>query len=286
MELPGKLLPGYIGIQSLCGMEELKGFADKLLLTAENARRIGMRYPTLPNLILEADHGFGITRCVHLVAILLKEQKLMRFSGEEECFELCINNIEKDFDGLLRRVNLAAGFYAEFNGVIGLDLSGIFRRNEQLPDISRLMEFIDDQQGRIMFLCVIPLRTPAELSRQFKRQFISRTPLVTLRLPFPTGKQVLPFTTGILEERGFTLSPEAEAVLLSAIERLLRDKDFEGFQTLTNLTDEIIWRLLSGGSLQTPYVTEEALQFLREDEFYLTSAVLAGGRTRRIGFQQ
>lgn len=226
-------------------MGEFKQLSEKLSLTASNARERKIPFPPLPNLLVLSSSGFGITTVIRLLAGLLQEERLFRFSGEEAFFEAALTEDEGSFDRLLARIRTAAGFYGRFRGVVGLELPDVSRLLAFGNTGRRLMEFVDIEQGRILFVFVLPLKTGKNAVTDFQRQFISRTPLEILRLPFPETDEIIGYIRRRLEYRHMTLTDGAVDSVRAAVNMLRKDSHFEGFQSLNNLIDVLIWRKLS-----------------------------------------
>lgn len=284
-----KALQYYNAIQELWGMEEFKAFADKLLLTAENAEKQQIVYPPLPNLIFATNPGVGVTKHLHLLTGLLKGKKLMRFSGELDFFEETFSEPEADFERLLKSIKGAAGFYESFRGVVGLDFSGLFKEAKSFKDLQKLKEYIDYQYGRILFVFVIPLEAEQRLVDEFIYQFTSYSPIELIHMPFPETKDVLAFIRDRLGEKNFVTTEAADELLTRAVDDLRKDRSFEGFQTLNNLIDSIVWNKLSSRSEDPRLLTEEDLAWIYEED-KLLGLVRDKGRKgpypTRIGFVQ
>lgn len=274
-------------INDLFGMDELKAFAEKLVVTAENAQNRSIQYPPLPNLIVSCGSGYGITSHISLISELIREARLMRFIGEEEYFEMTITNVKKDIDRLLERISIAAGFYGEFRGVIGLNISSFFEERTDYKDARYLMDFVDLQQGRILFIFIVPLAPDEKQMTAFLHQFSSRTPVEVIRLPFPETTEVMKFLEDQLENNNMTLSEDAEAELISVVNELRNDAQFSGYRTLNNLINELVWNKLSSPSGCDGIIGLSDIEFLSGDK-HLLDVVRTQTRNhekiRHIGF--
>ncbi len=231
-------------IHALPGMADFKRFADRAAQAAENMRRLHIDDVPMPNLIFSASPGCGVTLHIRLLTDLLKKLRLMRFAGEEECFEWAIANAEEDFDQLLQRVRYAAGFYGRFRGVIGLDLRDLLENAREVPPLDKLMAYVEARQGEILFVFVIPCDASEQIKAQLLSCFASRTPAEMIEMPFPQ-EEALDYVADQLRSRGYCVLADAAPMLRDAVAALSRLRAFEGYQTLQNLADEIVWRKLS-----------------------------------------
>lgn len=247
-------------VDALPGMEDFKALCHRIHTAALNANRLRLERTPLPNLIFAAAPGSGVTLHIRLLAGLLQSLRLLQFTGEEEYFEWKMTDEPKSFDRFLMRVRAAGGFYGQFRGVIGLDIADMLS-GEGSPNMERLMEYVDTRQGKIVFVFVIPDTSPEHVTRQLLGQFASITPAELIRMPFPAA-EAKSFVAQRLRQHGFRLTPKACTLLEEAVARLSESREFEGYQTLINLSEDIIWRRLSSGELRRAAITEDDLGFI------------------------
>lgn len=234
----------YRDMMALEGMEELKAFAGKLIRFRENRETHAQLPVTLPNLILAADPGCGTSLHIRLLTQLLEETELLPFMGEEKSFEWAITRKEESFDYLLRRIHAAAGFYGQFSGVVGLDLSDIL--DERWPASAvRLMEYVDAQQGNILFVFVIPRKTSPKLIERLKIGFASRTPIELICTPCPESDFADSYIKEALAGRGIEMDQAAQERIRAAVEKMKESPAFDGYQSMQNLIDELTWHIAS-----------------------------------------
>lgn len=272
-------------IDSLPGMEEFKALCRRIHTASENASRLLLEKAPLPNLIFAAAPGCGITLHIRLLAELLKSLRLLQFTGEEEYFEWALTDNEKSFDRFLLRVKKAGGFYGQFRGVIGLDISEMISRDEPLPEMGRLMEYVDARQGKIVFAFIIPEDASERTIRQLLGQFASITPAELVRMPFP-AQEARMFVAEKLRSRGYRLTEGASRLLQEAVACLSATEEFEGYQTLNNLTDDVIWRKLSSGAMKDTTICKADLAFIFAEDGYCSQLNAYSHRLnkRRVGF--
>ncbi len=267
-------------IKDFFGAEELKSFADKLVITAENAKARSSKYPLLPNLIFSCAPGCGVSSFIRKLASLIRDLKLMRFSGEEECFELIISDTEKaakkvlldedrNIKNLLNRITTAAGFYSDFRGLIGLDMTSLFKEDMDFSKISQLMDFVDIHQGKILFVFIVPIDPPSDALSDFLHQFSNRTPVEYLRLPFPETVEILEFIRLRLSRSNMSLTDEAALYLTGIVEELRKDNQFKGYQTMKTLIEELVWHKLSSSTGKDGVIDSGDLDFLNDEDHLL-----------------
>lgn len=270
-------------IETLPGMDEFKALCRRFQLAADNARRNALGRIPLPNLIFAAAPGCGATLHIRLLTELLKELRLLPFTGEEECFEWTIPEDKKAFDRFLLRVKTAGGFYGQFRGVIGLDVSALMDSSDEFGIMERLMEYVDARQGKILFVFIIPDDTPERLLRQLVGRFASISPVELIRMPFP-AEEAKQYLAGQLKARGYQITTEASSLLEEAVHKLSTTDEFEGYQTLLSLTEEIIWHKVSRKAMTDAAITAEDLAFIFAEDGYYSQFSAYSHRRRVAGF--
>lgn len=270
-------------IDVLPGMAEFKSLCHRVQLAADNVRGKPLGRIPLPNLIFAAAPGCGTTLHIRLLTELLKALKLLPFTGEEECFEWVLMKDEKSFDRFLLRVKAAGGFYGQFRGVIGLDVSALMNGADQFGVMERLMEYVEARQGKILFVFIIPEDTPDRTLRQLMGRFASISPVELIHMPFP-AEEARQYLAGRLEARGYTITPEASALLEDAVRKLSATDEFEGYQTLLSLTEVIIWHKVSRQAMADAAITAEDLAFIFAEDGYYSQFNAYSQRRRVVGF--
>ena len=258
-------------IRAMTGAEEIQAFAEELMRVGQIARERRMDIE-MPAVILVTEEGMGNTTALRKLAGLLKEEKLLRFSGEEDLFEWRM--LRGDEDGvtrLLSRMEQAAGFYPYFSGVVGLDLSD-FSRLEMLD--GALLELIRERRKTTLFCLMITPKQAAELDC-LRERLMNYSRVRVLRIN-PDREALNRFVKEELQRQGFTLDETGEQML----NQLTGDRYVSGYRGLRLAVNEMIWtRLMENGE---PVVTARDIQRYREMR---QSQKEAGGSRRRvIGF--
>lgn len=272
-------------IDELPGMEEFKALCHRLHTASENAARLHLERAPLPNLIFAAAPGCGVTLHIRLLADLLQSLRLLSFTGEEAYFEWAFGDDDKAFDRLQLRIRRAGGFYGQFRGIVGLDLTKALGSSDGLPNMDRLMEYIDTRQGKIVFILIIPDTIPEHITQKLLGRFASVSPAELIRMPFPADESRA-FVIRYLSDHGFTLTESACDALEDAVTQLSKSSTFEGYQTLQNLCEDIIWRRLSSNALQDAIIDAGDLNFIFAAGGFRSQLRANTSKTtpRRVGF--
>lgn len=268
-------------IYALPGMDEFKALCARLRVAADNTSRQSLGRIPLPNLIFAAAPGCGTTLHIRLLTELLKGLKLMSFTGEEECFEWVLTDEEKAFDRFLRRVKVAGGFYGQFRGVIGLDVSELMDVSDGFNIMERLMEYMEARQGKILFILITPDDTQEHVLQQLLGRFASISPVELIHMPFPR-EEAKEYVAQQLMRKGFTLSEAAQAALRYAVSQLDDSEEFEGYQTLQNIADVIIWHKVSRLEIDSNEIGADDIAFILDKDGYTGRLKAYAHRTHRL----
>ena len=116
-------------------------------------------------------------------------------------------------------------------------------------------------------------------------RFASHTPVELIHMPFPQAEAQY-YITDQLFSRGFNVTQAAQNALKKAVKTLSASPEFEGYQTLQNLTDEIVWRKVSQQMPMDDTVTARDVQFILGENGYCAALNAHGVRParRRMGF--
>lgn len=275
-------------IHNLRGMEEFKNLSRKLIRIAYNRRALSTARIRLPNYLFAIAPGSGVTTHLHQLTRLLEGLELMRFEGERKCFEWIIDKkafeVNGAFDRLLAQVKAMAGFRSSFYGVVGIDIDD-WSSDPADPKLDRLLDFCEDMQDQILFVYIVDLHDEEKLAALVKR-LSAATPLELIRFPLPSEEDLLLSLIDFLNERGFKLSKAAIEYLRSVMPKIIGCDQFDGYQTLDNLADEIIYHFCSGEELKKPLLAKADLLFIEQPGGYLSRFDSDSQRSkhRRIGF--
>ena len=234
-------------IYALAGMDELKAFAGRLTTAARNIEKLNLPAGSLPlpSLIFFAPPGIGISLHLRLLTGLIEELRLLPFEGDEKCFEWVITPKKESFDRFLLRVKHATGFYSSFRGIIGVHFTEALFQNEDDMSLRRLMEYVDANQGKILFVFIPDENMSRDLQQRLLGLFVSRTPCDVIHMSVPNADELGDYALKRLKAKGFSVKPDAEKEIRGIVTVLRETELFEGYQTLNNLVDELIWRKLS-----------------------------------------
>jgi len=223
-------------IEKLAGAEEYKSFVTDLIRVNRIARQHKIHLD-LPVLITVTGKGQGNTTCLRLLANLLKEEKILQFSGEEEVFEWRFLQADKDaVMRLICRMEQAAGFYPYYSGVIGLELQDL-NRFDQLD--KRLFDLIHENRFRVLFCLQISEKQEKTFLEDLQETLNEFAHVKTLHL-IPKEKDLYQFVRDEFRRKGFYLGNG----LSESIPGFVETAGTNGYRSLGHAVNEVIWEKL------------------------------------------
>lgn len=285
------LLPKALDrIEQLRGMEEFKALSHRLHHVAENKRNLPMSQIQLPNYLFIEAPGCGVTTHIQMITDLLQELRLVPFEGDRRYFEWILDeNAFKEkggFDRLLDEITVMAGFHSTFKGVIGLEIDA-WQDKAEADEFTRLLDLADDRLGQIMFIFTIQMRPQGDPDVLIRR-LSSEMPLEVIHCPLPSTDDLALSLGDFLIRRHFRVSLATIERLKAVMPELTKARAFDGFQTLDNLADEIVYRFCTSAERNDSQLIEPAdLEFIAGSGGYIERLSNRGGKNRRksIGFQ-
>jgi len=271
-------------IRALHGMQAFKALADKLLALAA-AREAGADV-RLPGYLFVDAPGAGTSTRLRLLARLLEETGLWRFSGERTAFEWMLDakafEPEGGFDRLLEEIACMAGFRGRFCGVIGLDVDCWVSRADR-KEFSRLLELVRAARGDILFVFIVRERRGEEMA-DFVRRLSWVTPLEVVRSPLPARREMARCMAGFLFARG--IETRADAALEQTVEALSSLRGFHGLCTLELAAEEAAYRLRCADAAPRMRVRGEDVARALSGEGGLLQRLALRSPARRMGFAE
>ena len=277
-------------IQSIYGMEEFKLLAMKLKQVADNQRKLSGARIQLPNYLFAVAPGCGVTTRIRQFSRLLDELHLIRYEGDRKYFEWMLDDSAfkngGNFDRLLDQIRFVAGFRRNFYGIIGVDVDAWVEHADS-PELMRLVDFAEDMMGQILIVFIVALREESKL-QPIIRRISHEMPLEVIRIAMPGIEELVQCLSDFLKQRGFIVRSSAKEYFQRIMPQLIRSKQFDGFQSLDNLADEIVYHYCSGEITDSVYLTEKDVCFIEENGGYIERLTAKGNtgneETRRIGF--
>lgn len=279
----------YQEIMELNEAEELKKVISRWNILSENIKTKPVNLPVLlPDMLWVARSGVGKTRLLRLMSEFLYCQKnLMEFYGDVKFFEFYLNycSPEEHFSELQRlmdEVENAAGFRNEYKGIIYIDINEWLEHFEEKHFVS-FMEYLSANSDN--WLVVLSVASNSKNKIHNLNAFLSMyLRIEKITISFPKTEDILVSVEERLNQYDLTLENDAKQVLFKTIEKLRKNKYFDGFKTIKMLCQDIIYDVFSNGSIENFSLDASRLSKFDCDSEYVNKMIANIERVSQIGF--
>lgn len=281
----------YEKIMELKEAEEVKSVVKRWNVLSENIKSKPTNTPIiLPDMLWVARSGVGKTNLLKLVSEYLYSQKnLMEFYGDVKFFEFLLGYCPPDqkfteLQRLIDEVSNAAGFRNEYKGIIYIDINEWLNHYEEKHFIS-LMEYLSGNSDN--WLVVLSVYSENKEKIHNLNAFLSmylRIEKITLSLP--KTEDLFGYIENKLNDYGLALEENAKALLFDTIEKLRKNKYFDGFKTIKMLCQDIVYEVFSKENIETYTLSADMLSHFSADSEYVKKTVANIERAKQIGFGQ
>lgn len=279
----------YSEIMEMKEAEELKSVISRWNTLSENIRTKPVNLPVLlPDMLWVARSGVGKTRLLRLMSEYLYCQKnLMEFYGDVKFFEFYLNycSPEEHFSELQRlmdEVENAAGFRNEYKGIIYIDINEWLEHFEEKHFVS-FMEYLSANSDN--WLVVLSVASNSKTKIHNLNAFLSMyLRIEKITIAFPKTEDILESIEERLKRYDLTLEEDAKQVLFKTIEKLRKNKYFDGFKTIKMLCQDIIYDVFSNGAVENLLLNASALSKFDCDSEYVNKMIANIERASQIGF--
>lgn len=275
-------------LRNLMGMEELKQLVEEWQIVAQNFKNLP-KCPRkiLPNYLFATHTGTGITRLLGLIAQFMEETDLVEFVGDIKYFEFVLDRSKNtdsfpSFTRLIENIRVAAGFRGIFKGIASIDISEWV---DNLDDIRfhRFLEFASDYSDYVLFIFIIPLLEDKTIE-QVEAVLASYLRIRKLKLDFPDNNALFTYVINRLKEYGFKLETGAEEILMQTIKNARGLQCFDGYNTLNQMVEDIIYEKCSHGTINSYLITLQDLHLFLPEGPWIEQLARNNRVTFKIGF--
>jgi len=262
----------FDAIMELHGVNELKRTVERLRLFQQNRERYSVSDVTLPNYLWTIKRGGGVTTCVSAFAEYLYAAKIIEFTGIVKYFEFIPVYMSPDeyFSELTRLNNTVseiAGHYSYFRGIACIILDE-WIDNTSEANFLNIFDYIANHNDKI--LAIFCVHTDDKNTVDSIESAISTYMRVeTMALDFPNADKLVELMeTKSFNARNFYLDNEAKILLKESIEDILTGKNFNGFVTIKQIANDILYSLLTS-NLSGNNISAEMLSNFNKDSEYI-----------------
>ena len=239
----------FNAIMELQGIDELKAMIERLRVFQQNREKYSVPDVTLPNYLWTAKRGGGISTCIKMFAEYLYNAKIIEFSGIVKYFEYKIAYIAPDsFFSELTRLNNTiaeiAGHHRYFRGLACINIDDwVEHTNENY--FYKFLDYIASKNDKILTILYVHPGNK-RVVESIESSLSSRIRFESISLRFPTAGELIDFIEfRYFKQRGFNLTNDAKSLLICSIEEIINSKHFNGFTTIKQLANDILYSLLT-----------------------------------------
>jgi len=283
-EIIDKVHKAVMGLQ---GVDDFKETINRLSTFSLNKEKYKVPDVTLPNYLWNAKRGGGISTCIYLLAEYLYSAKIIEFTGNVKHFEYKLAYIAPDaFFSELTRLNNTiseiAGHHRYFRGLACIDIDDwVEHTNEQ--HFYKFLDYIAGKNDKILAILYVHANNK-RLVESVESSLSSRIRFESISLRFPNVNELMGFIeTKYFKGRGFILSKDAKTLLIDSIEVIINGKNFNGFITIKQLANDILYSLLTS-NISSYEIHANMLTGFNKDSAYVKRIKTFVGASSAIGF--
>ena len=274
-------------IMELQGVDEFKTMIERLRTFLQNKEKYSVPDVTLPNYLWAAKRGGGISTCINLLAEYLYNAKIIEFSGIVKYFEYKIAYIDPNsFFSELTRLNNTiseiAGHHRYYRGLACINIDDwVEHANEQY--FYKFLDYIASKNDKI--LAILYVHTDNKrIVESIESSLSSRIRFEAIPLRFPNVNELIEFIESkYFKKRGFRLTDDAKSLLIDSIEGIINGKHFNGFTTIKQLANDILYSLLTS-NISGYDISADMLSGFNRDSAYIKRIKTFVGASSTIGF--
>lgn len=280
----------YDRIMEIKEADEVKKIVKRWDVLSANITTRPIDAPVLlPDMLWIAKSGVGKTVLLNLIAEYLALQgNLMEFYGDVKFFEFLLGYCSprdqfSELQRLIDEVNNAAGFRSEFKGIIHIDINEWLDHFEEKHFVT-FMEYLSAHSDK--WLVVLSVYSENKTKLHNLNAFLAmylRIERITLSLPKTAN--LFEYIERNLHDYGLSLDEGGKAVLFETIERLRKNKHFDGFKTIKLLCQDIVYKTFSNKTVDSFVLTAEAIEDFSADSEYVERMIANIEKVRQIGFE-
>jgi len=298
MEKQEQSLRSLHSITSLYAVEEFKETVRDLEVFRKNKAHSAVKEVSLPNYLWVFQRGGGITTCVDAFAEYLYEAKIMDFKGRYKYFEFIPNYVSDDmlFTGITDINDIIsdnAGHYLYFRGIACIIINHWIGRTHE-DNFLKLLDFLENKNDKILSIFCVTTDDESQLE-QIESSLSSYLRFETKRFRFPDTQELVEFLEKrYLQTNDFIFAKEAKNLLTETIEDIMSGENFNGFVTIKQLGNDILFKVLSSPKYATQLqstqkganfqISAEMLSDFHKNSAYIKSLKKISKSSQPIGF--
>ena len=279
----------FNAIMELKGADELKETVKRLHIFLKNKEAYSLMDVTLPDYLLIANRGGGITTAIEAFTEYLYAVRAVEFRGLVKFLEFKLEYIQPNvfFSELTRLDNTIASFAGHnryFKGIIGIDINEWLDHLDE-AHFSKLLDYISSNNNKLLVIFCINSDEKNIIS-SVESAISTKVRIESMNLRFPDANELVELIeVQYLQSRGLTLTNDAKLILLETIEEIAKSKHFNGFKSIARLANDILYSIFAA-DIKDNLICPKMLANYGKDSEYVKRAKAQIGHKKIIGFTE
>ena len=282
----------FNAIMNLYGADEFKTTVRRLHTFLKNKEAYSLTDLSLPNYLWSAKRGGGVSTLVKAFAEYLYAAKAIDFCGTVKYFEFKLEYIAPEFffselARLDHTVSSLAGHNRYYKGLICINIDDEWlkfpeRINEE--HYAKLLKYISDNKERMP--AIFSVNTDdRDVIESVESVLSSYMRIESVSLRFPEIKELIEFMESrYMHDKGLSLSKSAKALLSKSITEIVLGKNFNGFKSVAQLADDILYNIFAANLTGKKYITADMLSCYDKESNYVKRTKHCINTQKTIGF--
>jgi hypothetical protein len=274
-------------MESNCA-DEFKAMINRMHIFLKNKKKYGLSGISLPNYLWAAKRGCGISTLAKLFAEYLYASKAIEFCGTAKLFEFKLDYIEPQshFTELSRLNNSIIGFAGHnryFKGVGCLDINEWIDHADE-DHFKTMLDYVSDNKDHLLVVFCIHTDNKTTINT-IETAILSHMRLETLTPQFPDVDELIAYIeTRFINSDGFFFTEDAKELLHESIVEITGSECFNGFKTISQLSEKIMFNILTTELNNKKQITAEMLSDIAKDSSFISKLKMQYSTKRMIGF--
>jgi len=274
MRAPNQVKNSMQTIMNLLGVEEFKDVVNALEVFRKNKEHSTERKVKIPNFLWVFQRGGGITKCVETFSEYLFDTKIFEFRGKYKYFEYIPTYVAEElpFTEITDLNNIItdnAGHHFNYQGIACIILDNWIGRTHE-DHFQELLDFLRNKNDKVLCIFCVTTDDHTEIE-DIESSIASDFWFETIHFRFPDTQELIEyFETRFLKKHSFVLSDDAKILLSDTIDDIASGENFNGFVTIRELSNDILFKVLS-----SPIYTSQSQTMQNGTDFEITAKMLS-----------
>ena len=268
----------YDQIMALKGLSGFKDVIERWQRFSENLTRFQAKKGlVLPDLLWVCDNGIDRSNLLKLLTQYLdSSQNLVEFYGNVKYVEYYLEYIPDrtnfhEIEKIAEKIRDAAGFRSEYKGILSIEV-GEWVGHFKEENFINIMKYLSSMDDDIMFIFNIHNYDPKAVE-QLMQLLVLFFRIEVIEMELPDSEELASYIKGEISGYGLNLDAEAEAMVVSSVNKLREDQYFAGYEMLDRLAEDIVYSVYTSTPPYDGVVTKGMISAFAPDGMYVSELI-------------